>query len=98
MQLHTYEEYNAFLKELHDVNSAKAKEEEVERMKEVMEERKAIMNTDEGESLSIDDISDIYIQVRGEERTKNNFSLNTVNKDGSIADYLEARRPWGTSQ
>ena len=56
------------------------------------------MNQSEGESLSMDDLSDIYIQVKAESRAKNNHSLNTTTKNGEIADYLETRRPFGAAQ
>merc|ERR1719498_1156498 len=98
MQLSVYEEYNSFLQNLHDHKAAEAAEEDVARMQEVAEQRQANLNTAEGESLSTDDLSDIYMQVMSERRSKDNFSLNTTNKDGSIADYLEQRRPFGTAQ
>ena len=72
-------------------------EEYTERMEEVVAERSKYLNTDEGESLSIDDLQDIHIQVKGELRQKHNFSLNTKTKTGEISDYLEARRPFGAT-
>jgi len=48
--------------------------------------------------LSFDDISDIYIQVMGEFRERNNMSLTTRSKNGEINDYLEVRRPFGAAQ
>ena len=66
-------------------------------MEEVIEERTKYLNHTEGESLSIDDIQDIYCQVKGEEREKYNFSLNTRGKTGDITDYLESRRPFGAA-
>ena len=68
------------------------------RMAEVVEERSKYLNSDEGESLSIDDMQDIYCQVKGEERERNNFSLTTRNKTGDIHDYLETRRPFGAAE
>jgi hypothetical protein len=56
-----------------------------------------LLNHEEGESLSIDDMQDIYIQAKAEEREKYNFSLNTRSKTGDISDYLEARRPFGAT-
>ena len=97
MQLQVYDEYNHFLQNLHDKTAAEA-EEDVARMQEVSEEKMSSLNTAEGESLSTEDISDIYMQVMSERRSKSNFSLNTTAKDGSVADYLEQRRPFGTSQ
>ena len=69
-----------------------------ERMGQVMEDRSHLLNTKEGESLSIDDISDVYMQVMGEARAKTNMSLTTRSKTGEISDYLEVRRPFGAAQ
>ena len=48
--------------------------------------------------MSFEDISDIYIQVMGELRERNNMSLATRSKNGEINDYLEVRRPFGAAQ
>ena len=69
-----------------------------DRMGEVMDDRSRLLNTKEGESLSIDDISDVYMQVMGEHRAKTNMSLTTRSKTGEISDYLEVRRPFGAAQ
>jgi len=66
-------------------------------MQEVIAERTKFLNVDEGESLSVDDLEDIHIQVKGEIRQKYNFDLNTKSKSGDITDYLEARRPFGAT-
>jgi hypothetical protein len=63
-----------------------------------MEDRQKLMNTSEGESISIDDFQDIYIQAMGEHRGKTNMSLTTRSKTGEIQDYLEVRRPFGAAQ
>lgn len=68
------------------------------RMEEVIEERTKSLNHEEGETISWDDYQDIYCQVKGEERVKYNFELNTRNKQGEIADYLEVRRPFGAPE
>ena len=68
------------------------------RIQEISEERTKQLNSAEGESLSIEDLQDIYIQAKAEEREKYNFSLNTRGKTGDISDYLEARRPFGATQ
>lgn len=67
-------------------------------MDEITKERTSLLNQQEGESLSIDDISDIYIQAMAEHRQKTNLSLKTKGKTGEISDYLEVRRPFGTAQ
>ena len=66
-------------------------------MEEVIEERSKALNHEEGETISWDDYQDIYVQVKGEERVKYNFELNTKDKNGDIADYLEVRRPFGAA-
>ena len=68
------------------------------RMQEIADERTLLLNHKEGESLSYDDMSDIYIQVMGEQRGKRNISLATRTKTGEINDYLEVRRPFGAAQ
>ena len=98
MQLDCYAAYNSFLSSLNDVASAEATEADQSRFAELKEQKSATLAIDEGESLSTDDLSDIYMQVRSERRNADNFSLNTKNKDGSMADYLELRRPFGTTQ
>lgn len=67
------------------------------RFNELVEEKNKTLNTEEGESISWDDYQDLYIQAKAEERAKYNFQLNTKNKTGDIADYLEVRRPFGTA-
>ena len=57
-----------------------------------------MLNSKEGECLSVDDLSDVYMQVMGEQRNKGNFSLTTKSKEGEISDYLETRRPFGATQ
>jgi hypothetical protein len=56
------------------------------------------MNSQEGESLSVDDFQDIYIQAMAEHRQKTNMNLTTRSKNGEIQDYLEVRRPFGAAQ
>jgi len=51
---------------LHDKSEAKASEDFGERFNQVCDERESGLRTNEGESLSLDDLSDVYIQVRGE--------------------------------
>ena len=80
----------------------KATFEEAEAQKSAFDEavaaREATLNKSEGESLSIEDLSEVYIQVRGDQRARNNMSLNTRTKTGEINDYLEVRRPFGSAQ
>ncbi len=97
MQLDLYDQYNKFLRQMH-CESHNARETEFqERLAEVKAERTKYLNSDEGESLSIEDEQDIYIQVKAEFRDKYNFNLNTRSKQGDITDYLETRRPFGAA-
>ncbi len=98
LQLHVYEEYNKFLRTAHDTAEQELAEDTRERMLEVAAERSSLLNHEDGECLSVDDLSDVYMQVMGEQRSKGNFSLTTRGKDGDISDYLETRRPFGATQ
>ena len=98
LQLSVYEEYNRFLRDAHDKQNQASYKAFNERMETVMEERSKLLNEQEGELLSIDDISDIYMQVMGEHRGKTNMTLTTKSKSGDINDYLEVRRPFGAAQ
>tara|TARA_B110000046_G_C12833744_1_gene330547 strand:- start:151 stop:441 length:291 start_codon:yes stop_codon:yes gene_type:complete len=96
--LEVYETYNAFLRDLHSKTQAESAEDLGARFEEVANERTALLNTSEGESLSIDDLSEIYIQVMGEYRERQNLSRNLKSSTGEINDYLEVRRPFGAAQ
>lgn len=98
LQLNAYEEYNKFLRDMHNKEFRDQQSYIGQRISEVMDERQSLLNTNEGERLSYDDFADIYMQVMGEIRTKQNFSLNTKSKTGEISDYLEVRRPFGAAQ
>ena len=98
LQLAAYQEYNRFLQNLHDSETARRDEEDGERFQLAIDEAQSHLNTAEGESLSIDDLSDIYMQVKGANRARANMALNTRTKTGEINDYLEVRRPFGTAQ
>lgn len=98
LQLSVYEEYNKFLRTAHNKDEQENLKYINDRMGQVMDDRSRLLNTKEGESLSIDDISDVYMQVMGEARSKTNMSLATRSKTGEIADYLEVRRPFGAAQ
>jgi succinate dehydrogenase/fumarate reductase flavoprotein subunit len=98
LQLYVYEEYNKFLRTAHNKDEQENLKYVNDRMGQVMDDRSRLLNTKEGESLSIDDISDVYMQVMGEARAKSNMSLTTRSKTGEISDYLEVRRPFGAAQ
>ena len=98
MQLDIYDNYNQMLRVLHDQGHQQRMANTEARMEEVKAERTKYLNSKEGESLSIDDLQDVYCQVKAEEREQHNFSLNTKSKTGDITDYLETRRPFGAAQ
>ena len=98
IQLEAYDDYNAFLRDLHCQSQAADDVTDNARFDQVAAEREATLNIAEGESLSTEDISDIYMQVNGERREINKMSMQTVTKTGAINDYLETRRPYGVSQ
>ena len=82
---------------MHDSATAERAEAEADEFQRAVDARKATLNEAEGESLSIDDLSEVYIQVRGDARARNNMALNTTDKTGEINDYLEVRRPFGST-
>lgn len=98
LQLHVYEEYNRFLRNMHSKEFHDEMKYMDTRMDEVIAERSSLLNTAEGESLTIEDISDIYMQVKAEQRGQSNMTLTTRSKNGEINDYLEVRRPFGAAQ
>ena len=98
IQIAAYEEYNRFLRNIHSQEYNAGLTDIDNRMTQIAEHKSSLLNQAEGESLSIDDISDIYIQAMAEHRGKTNISLNTRSKNGDINDYLEVRRPFGAAQ
>ena len=57
------------------------------------------MAKDEGESLSTDALTQIYLKVvMARYREKETFQMNTKTKTGEINDYLELRRPFGANE
>jgi len=85
------------LQTLHDIPTAERQDAEGEHFNAALDEAESHLNTAEGETLSIDDISDIYIQSSGASRARANMSLNTRTRTGEINDYLEVRRPFGAA-
>ena len=78
LQIATYNAYNSFIQDLHDKATAERAEAEADEFQRAVDARKATLNEAEGESLSIDDLSEVYIQVRGDARARNNMDLNTT--------------------
>merc|ERR1719453_1811528 len=77
IQLSTYQNYNEFLRMLHDKGEADLDLQMHDRLHEVVSARKATLDAKNGETLSIDELTEMYIQVKGEFRDANNMSLNT---------------------
>lgn len=98
LQLAAYQEYNRFLQGLHDPAESERQDAEGEHFEAALAEASSQLNAAEGETLSIDDMADIYIQSKGASRARANMALNTRSKTGDINDYLEVRRPFGTDQ
>ena len=84
IQLSVYDEYNKFLR-LQSSEAAQARKTEFEENLQIaIDDKKKQLNVAEGESISFDELEDIYIQVRAAERQKNNFSLTTKGRTGEI--------------
>ena len=98
LQLANYEKYNDFLKMLNDSNFSEHTANIMERVREVKAHREKSLDMKEGETLSMDDIADIYIQVMAEYRNKQGFSNKGRRTGDEFADYLEVRRPFGATQ
>lgn len=96
LQLSAYTEYNRFLAEMHG-DQARANE-ATANMENAVDEASSQLDAAEGETLSIDDLADIYCQVQGTNRARDNMGFNTRTKTGEINDYLEIRRPFGSAQ
>lgn len=98
LQLSNYQKYNDFLRMLNSKDYGDYVSQLVERLNEVKKHREQSLDLKEGETLSLDDITDIYIQVMAEYRNKQGFSNKGRRNGDEYADYLEVRRPFGTAQ
>ena len=98
LQLDGYQQYNDFLKKLNDENFAERTMQIIDRVKAIKHQKEQALDTNEGESLSADDISEIYYQVMAEFRNQHGFTSKARNERGEYADYLEVRRPFGAGQ
>ena len=98
LQIDAYNAHNDFLRSMNSKEEAENTEAFNERFDELADAKEARLRKQEGETLSLDDLSEIYIQVKAEHREAQKMSLNTRDKNGDIADYLEARRPFGAAQ
>jgi len=86
------------LRSLHDKEASAFDAAEADRLQQALEEAEAPLNKEDGEKLSMDDIQDVYMQVRGRSREMRNMSLRSVTKTGEINDYLDQRRPFGGAE
>ncbi len=82
---------------MHSKEEAERLERFSENFQAAFDKRLKSLRVSEGESLSFDEIGEIYIQVQGNARAANKLSLNTRTKTGEIDDYLETRRPFGAA-
>merc|ERR1712147_456063 len=84
IQIATYQSYNQWLASLHDQKEVELTEAMADRLQEVYDARVATLDQANGENLSIEEISEMYIQVKGEFREQQNMSLQTRDKNGNI--------------
>ena len=82
IQLAVYKEYNSFLQSMHSVERTQRGAASGEDMQMMLAEANSKLNTAEGESLSIEELQDIYFQVKSRARERRNMSLNTRTKTG----------------
>ena len=98
LQLAFYEQHNTFLREVHDPTQMAKLRAVGDRMKEIKNARESTLAKGEGETLSVNDLQEIYIQAMGEHRERDKFTVKTRDRKGEINDYLEVRRPYGVNQ
>jgi hypothetical protein len=66
-----------------------------EKVKQLINERLAHKDVENGEDITPDDISEIYKEAVENVRESLKLSVKTRGKNGNIEDYLEKRRPFG---
>ena len=98
LQLDSYQKYNEFVQKLNCTDFADKTTEIISKVEEIKEKRSKALERSEGETLSPEDITDIYIEVMAEYRNKNNLAGQARDKDGEYVDYLETRRPFGAAE
>ena len=97
IQLMAYQHYNQFLQQLHSVEEAKRDEALQADMSQRMQKAEEQLDTKAGETLSIEDMEDIYMDAKADQRSKEKMARNVRGRDGEINDYLEFRRPYGAA-
>ena len=70
IQVHFYAQWNKMLADFHNPFKAQETLVEAEDMRRAVEAKTQKLNTKEGESLSIEEQEEIYIQVRGRARER----------------------------
>ena len=98
LQLECYASYNQFLADLHDIQEARRNEEFNSDYQARLEAAEANLDAANGETLSLEDKEDIYMDAKADQRARENMSRNARGRDGEINDYLELRRPFGAAQ
>ena len=93
-----YSQYNSFLAELHDINTARKAEAFKQDMADRVSKAEEQLDKGSGETLSIEDMEDIYMDAKADERARENMARNARGRDGEYNDYLELRRPFGSAQ
>ncbi|CAI2379473.1 unnamed protein product [Moneuplotes crassus] len=97
LQLDSYQNYNDFVKKLNCSDYANQCTEILESVDKLKEKRSKALETSEGETLSPEDITDIYIEVMAEYRNKHGLTGKSRDEAGEYVDYLETRRPFGAT-
>lgn len=65
IQLACYHSYNEMLRGLHDEDVVKEQMADGEELDRNYSEAQSVLNNDEGENLSIDELAEVYYQTRG---------------------------------
>ena len=55
-------------------------------------------DTENGEELNMDEVSEVYRQAVEDVRAKFDMIIRTRGKTGEVEDYLETRRPLGQTE
>lgn len=67
------------------------------KVEELIDEKLKTLDVDNGEDLTPEDIGNIHHQAMNEVRDKMNLNVRSRNKRGEVEDFLEVRRPFGST-
>lgn len=101
VQLYLYEFLNKKYRKSKDLENYKNGERPTfeiafeERVKQLINEKLKTKDVQNGETITPDDISEIYRDASEDVRATHNLKTRTRGKNGEIEDYLETRRPFG---